>query len=301
MRNKAFIPLTFISILWGINYPISAFLLQSFSPVFLSTIRISCTSIILILIAISQKGIRRPTVTEWKLLLGAGIFGTLINQIFFFTGLQHTTSANASLIIALAPITTIFLERIVFKEKLTYKKIIGAMISLVGVFSIIGITSRSLEISWGDLNILIAMFSLSISILFIRALSKNMNSFFITVFATVLGSLFMIPAAGVEAIISETVISYSILLWLLLISSAIITQGMAGFLWNKSVGEVGAGTASMFMNIPPFVAILAAYFILGDPILARQIVGGLLVLFGVYIANKPSGKHEIVLKPSKSV
>ncbi len=299
-NNKAFLSLFLVSVLWGCNYPISAYLLQGFSPVFLSTVRICFTSVFLLIVAMVNKGIRRPTHSEWKLLLGAGIFGTLINQTFYFTGLHHTTPANASLIIALAPIATIFLERIIFKVKFTVKKSTGALISLMGVFSIIGVAGGSLGISWGDLNIVIAMLCLSISLLFIRALSKTMNTYIITIYATVLGSVLMIPAAGVEGIVSGTVISHSVIMWVLLISAGILAQGIAGFWWNRGVSEVGAGTASMFMNIQPFVAILASHFILGDPILVSQILGGILVLLGVFIANMPSVKPQLVMRPNKS-
>ncbi|TDL66673.1 DMT family transporter [Rhodococcus qingshengii] len=300
-NNKAFLSLFLVSVLWGCNYPISAYLLQGFSPVFLSTVRICFTSLFLLIVALVHKGIRRPTSSEWKLLLGAGIFGTLINQTFYFTGLHHTTPANASLIIALAPIATIFLERIIFKVKFTMKKAAGALISLMGVFSIIGVASGSFGISWSDLNIVVAMLCLSISLLFIRALSKTLNTYIITIYSTVLGSVLMIPAAGVEGIVSGTVISDSMIMWFLLISAGILAQGIAGFWWNKGVSEVGAGTASMFMNVQPFVAILASHFILGDPILVSQILGGILVLLGVFIANMPSGKTEMVMEPNKGL
>ncbi|WP_160720558.1 DMT family transporter [Bacillus sp. USDA818B3_A] len=287
---KAFISLFLVSVLWGCNYPISAYLLQGFSPVLLSTVRICFTSLFLIICALIHKGMMRPTVSEWKYLIGVGIFGTLLNQTFYFTGLHHTTPANASLIISLAPIATILLERIIFKVKFTIKKSAGAMISLIGVFSIIGVANGALGISWGDFNILIAMLCLSISILFIRGLAKTMNTFIITVYSTVLGSVLMIPAAGVENLVSGSVISHSLFMWVLLIFAGIMAQGVAGFWWNKGVAKVGAGTASMFMNIQPFVAILASHFILGNHISINQIIGGILVLLGVFIANMPSVK-----------
>jgi drug/metabolite transporter (DMT)-like permease len=300
-HHKALISLFLVSVLWGFNYPVSAYLLEGFSPVFLSTVRICFTSLFLIGVAIVHKGIRKPTKSEWKLLVGAGIFGTLINQTFYFTGLHHTTPANASLIIALTPIATILLERIFYKEKLTFKKSTGATISLLGVFSIIGVAHGSISVSFGDLNILVAMLCLSISLLYIRKLAKTMNAYVITIYATVLGSVLMIPAAGVERMVAGTVVSDSLHMWLLLIAAGIVAQGIAGFWWNKGVSEVGAGTASMFMNIQPFTAILASHFILGDPILINQIIGGVLVLVGVFIANLPSAKSGVVVEQGKSM
>jgi drug/metabolite transporter (DMT)-like permease len=299
-HNKALISLFLVSILWGCNYPVSAYLLNGFSPVFLSTVRICFTSLFLIIFALIHKGMRFPTKSEWKLLVGAGIFGTLINQTFYFTGLNHTTPANASLIIAMTPIATILLERFFYKVKFTVKKASGALISLVGVFSIIGVSGGSIGVSWGDFNILVAMICLSISILIIRGLSKTMGSYVITIYSTVLGSILMVPAAGVESFVSGTQISHSLLMWGLLISAGILAQGIAGFWWNKGLAEVGAGTASMFMNIQPFVAILASHFILDDPILLNQILGGILVLVGVFIANMPNPQSKMLSGQSKS-
>jgi drug/metabolite transporter (DMT)-like permease len=297
---KAFISLFLVSVLWGCNYPVSAYLLEGFSPVLLSTVRICFTSLFLIICALKHKGMKFPTILEWKYLIGVGIFGTLLNQTFYFTGLHHTTPANASLIISLAPIATILLERIIFKVKFTIKKSAGAIISLIGVFSIIGVANGALGISLGDFNILIAMLCLSISILFIRGLAKTMNTFIITVYSTVLGSVLMIPAAGVENLVSGSVISHSLFMWILLILAGIMAQGVAGFWWNKGVAKVGAGTASMFMNIQPFVAILASHFILGNHISLNQIIGGILVLLGVFIANMPSVKTVVSTGSNKA-
>lgn len=300
-HNKALISLFLVSILWGCNYPISAYLLKGFSPVFLSTVRICFTSLFLIIVAIVHKGMKRPTTSEWKYLVGVGIFGTLLNQTFYFTGLRHTSPANASLIIAMAPIATILLERIFFKVKLSMKIASGALISLLGVFSIIGVANGSFGISFGDFNILIAMLCLSISLLFIRGLAKTMDSFVITIYATVLGSVLMLPAAGVESLVGGSVVSHSPLMWILLISAGILAQGVAGFWWNGGVAKVGAGTASMFMNIQPFVAILASHFILGNQIMLTQIIGGVLVLLGVFIANMPVVKPMIAVESKKSL
>lgn len=300
-QNKAFISLFFVSVLWGWNYPVSAYLLHSFSPVFLSTVRICFTSLFLIIIAVANKGLRKPTLSEWKLLIGVGIFGTLLNQTFYFTGLHHTTPANAALINAMAPIITIFLERVILRVKLTPKKALGAVISLIGVFSIIGVANGSFGISLGDLNVLIAVICLSISLLFIRSLAKTMPSFSITIFATVLGSVLMVPAAGVENIVGESLVSHSFFNWFLLIMAGILAQGIAGFWWNGGVAKVGAGTAAMFMNIQPFVAIVASHFILGNPILPLQIMGGILVLTGVFIANMPTVRPIVATQTNKSM
>ncbi|KEO81526.1 DMT family transporter [Tumebacillus flagellatus] len=281
-----------VSLLWGSNYAISAYLLRDFSPIFLSFVRICMTSLFLISVGMINGGLRKPTKKEWGLLAGAGIFGTLLNQTFYFTGLHHSTAGNAALILALAPICTTILARIFLKEKFNVFKISGAIIGLAGVVIIV-VMGKSSEfgLSIGDLYLLLAMLTLSTSLLFIRRLTESLSSYAVTIFSTVFGSaLMVIPFTG-EAVAGSTVVSHSIWLWILLAAAGILNQGLAGFWWNSGVSVIGASRAAMFMNVQPFIALLAGHFLLGDPIFGSQIIGGILILGGVAVANKkPTSK-----------
>lgn len=281
-----------VSVLWGFNYVASAYLLQFFSPIFLSTARIGITSLFLLSVAFAKgRGVlRKPTFKEWGLLLGVGVFGTLFNQVFYFTGLNHSTPANAALIIAMSPVATVLLERLVFGVRLTISKGIGVLLGLMGVIIIVAFGSGQVGMSAGDIYLLLAMLALSVSLLFIRGLSGTMSSYAVTIFATVLGACFMLPAAGGEWLMGGTRVSSDWAPWLIMAAAGVVAQGLAGFWWNRGVGSAGAGTAAMFMNLPPFVALLAGHFFLGDAIYVMQVVGGMFVLLGVLVANSSSWK-----------
>jgi drug/metabolite transporter (DMT)-like permease len=275
-----------VSLLWGCNYVASAYLLRDFSPVFLSFSRLLVTSIFLIGVALIKGGLKRPSLQEWLLLFFAGIFGTLVNQLFYFQGLIHSTAGNAALIIALSPVATTFLARIFLKENITWFKLMGATLALTGVGFIILYGGKSLGASKGDVYILLAMLGLSISLLFIRKLTVTMSSYDVTIYATVIGTIFMSPAAVVEVAQGQLHATAQLLPWIILICVAVFGQGIAGFWWNQGISVVGASTSSMFMNIPPFIAIIVAFFVLGDPIQIAQIAGGILILIGVALSNK---------------
>lgn len=285
-QKSALIRLFGVSLLWGFNYVVSAYLLNYFSPIFLSFTRISMTSLFLLLVASRVGGLRKPTRREWVLLAGAGIFGTLFNQVFFFTGLKHSTAANAALIIAMTPIVTTILERVFLKVPMTISKGIGAVSSLAGVVVIVGLNGQSMGISIGDISLLLAMFGLSMGILFVRGLTGSMSPYEVTIFSTILGSVLMAPAAAGEAVWGHTLVSHDVWAWGILAMAALVAQGLAGFWWNRGVSVLGAGASAMFMNIPPFIALLAGHFVLHNAIYTTQVLGGVLVLLGVFIANK---------------
>lgn len=288
-----------VSMLWGFNYVSSAYLLKDFSPIFLSFSRLLLTSLFLLSIGLISGKMKKPTAKEWGLLAAAGFFGTLLNQFFYFTGLQDSTAGNAALIIALSPVATTILARPFLGEAITPFKLIGAFIALVGVAFIVIFGGQSLGISLGDIYLLIAMLSLSVSLLFIGRLTKSLSSFNITILATVIGTVLMAPAAGIEMLRGHMHISGHAGMWIVLVAAAIMGQGLAAFWWNQGISIVGASASSMFMNIPPFVAIVVAHFVLGDPIRASQLVGGLLILLGVALSNSKMNTHR--LRPTKSL
>ncbi|RKN79113.1 DMT family transporter [Paenibacillus ginsengarvi] len=281
-----------VSLLWGFNYVASAYLLRDFSPIILSYSRLFLTSLLLIAIALAHGRMRKPSRRDWLLLAVAGFFGTLLNQFFYFTGLQNSTAGNAALIIALSPVATIFLAKLFLRESITAFKLIGSLIALVGVAMIVLFGGKALGISLGDVYLLLAMLAMSISLLFIRRLSQSMDSYDITILATVVGTVLMTPAAVMEGVQGHMHVSAHLTMWLVLAAAAIFGQGLAGFWWNQGISRVGASTSSMFMNIPPFVAIIVAYFVLGDPIQPAQIAGGVLILFGVFLANVTPARNK---------
>jgi len=133
--------------------------------------------------------------------------------------------------------------------------------------------------------LLVAMLGMSVSLLFIRKLTAVMTSYEVTIYSTVIGTILMSPAVGIEALNGGMHASHRVFTWVLLVCVAVIGQGLAGFWWNQGIAVAGPSMSAMFMNIPPFIAIIVSHFVLGDPIMLAQLGGGVLILAGVAITN----------------
>lgn len=286
MVRPVILKLLAVSVLWGCNYVASAYLLREFSPILLALSRLIVTSMFLLGVGWMSQAVRKPTRREWMWLVLVGLTSSLMYQIFYFVGLTHTSAGNAALIIALSPIATTFLARAFLKEKVTGLKMAGALTALVGVAVIVLNGGKVTGVSRGDFFILLAMLTLAVSVLLIRKATETMKSIDVTIYSTLIGTALLFPAAGVEWAQGHLHASGSPFTWATLIVVALIAQGLAGLWWNQGISVAGASTSAMFMNIPPFVAILVAYVALGDPIMLSQIAGGALIVIGVAVSNK---------------
>lgn len=79
-----------------------------------------------------------PAKRSWKYVAVLALFQTILQYVFFYTGLAHTSGVRGSIINALGTFFSIFLAAFVFRlEKLNSVKILGSVLGFVGVLLIV--------------------------------------------------------------------------------------------------------------------------------------------------------------------
>lgn len=87
------------------------------------------------LLMIPLLGVAMPeSVQEWALLLGLGVFGTLIPILAMNISLQLLGAARGSVIITLQPVLTIFFSTAFLSETLTLQQWIGGTLVIIAIF-----------------------------------------------------------------------------------------------------------------------------------------------------------------------
>jgi drug/metabolite transporter (DMT)-like permease len=113
---------------------------------------------------------------DYLLLATCGLFGVAINQLFFFNGLQLTSSINAAIIMSTNPIIVVILALFILKEKITLNRALGIIVGGTGAIVFILINSSE-KISGdsvsGDLFIFINAFSYGLYLVLAKPLMKK--------------------------------------------------------------------------------------------------------------------------------
>lgn len=285
--------------LWASNYIAGEILLREFSPVFLSEFRLTMVLLMFLIWAWLSKSFIRLTRREIVLFCLMGLIGYAINQTFFFNGLKYTSATNAALIFGLAPLCTVGFSAIFLKERITVNMIIGSLIALFGLYQVLS-TNGVLEFHKGDLMVAGAMLTFSANFIFVRILSRRVSSFMTTVYSFLFGGVFFFPFG---LIVENVSLSHPFSMWILAAASGIASQGLAGFLWNKEMNRVGAAKSSNLVNLQPPIVMVLGFFILHESITSQQIIGAVLVLFGVLFGTLQKNlfkRHAKFPSPTKA-
>jgi drug/metabolite transporter (DMT)-like permease len=217
-----------------------------------------------------------------------GMTGVFAYNAFFFKGLQYIPAGRASLIIALNPIGISALSAVFFKERLTWIKTLGILLSVSG--AIVVITNGRLSQIWsggigvGELMILGCVASWVSYSLIGKAVMGDMTPLAAVTYATLVGvaALFFPAAAGG---MFSRMWQYGAGEWASLFYLGFFGTVLGFFWYYDGIRKIGPAKASVFINFVPVSAIVMAYFFLGEAFTPSLAVGAAMVIGGVYATN----------------
>lgn len=287
-RQLAILALISAASLWGSAFVATKVAVVEFQPFTLALVRFVLASAILLPIAHYQW--RRTTERiplPWSALALLGLFGVTLFYASFNLGMAHTTATKGSLIHGAIPALTALAAIIVLRERPSLINVVGIALSIGGVVVIVGIGSNDLAggTLLGDALVLVSALVWTAFTVLGKRIGPQIPSVIATAYTSLFGMIFLIPFAGYEAATTSigpvTPLGLLALAYLTLGSSA-----AAFFLWTFSLSHLSASQVGVFMNFVPVTGVATAVILLGEPLLPTQVIGGALVLIGVYFANR---------------
>jgi drug/metabolite transporter (DMT)-like permease len=277
--------------LWGGTWVAGRVLAQSITPMTAAFLRFAIASFLLIIMCYRAEG-RMPILRRNQILPVAflGATGVFTYSFFFFNGLQTIPAGRAALIVACIPVCISMLSAVLYKEKFGPIRIIGALTSLVGVSIVIAdgdpIALLSGGVSRGDFMILGCVASWTAYSIGGRSVMKTLSPLTAVAWSSFFGTIMLFPAALNEGLV-EGIINCRPIDWICVVYLGALATALAYFWYYQAISIIGASRAGIFINTVPVFAVIMGFFFLGEPIHLSLITGGLMVVTGVYLTNRP--------------
>jgi drug/metabolite transporter (DMT)-like permease len=224
---------------------------------------------------------------KWPLLLAAG-FAFAGDLGFWHASIQLTSVANSTLLANLASIFVTLAAWIFLRQRPSGQFLAGLAAALAGVALLV---HTSLEFSAtglaGDaLGVVTAMFYAGY-ILAVKGLrDRGETTLYLMAVTTTITALFLFPAALASG---EPMLPHSAYGWWVLIGLALISHASGQGLIAYALAHLPAAFSSVSLLFQPVMAALFAWALLAEPLVTLQIVGGIVVLVGIYLARRGSG------------
>lgn len=274
---------------WGSTFMVTKDLIAIWPPFTIAFVRVAVGTLVVLPFALSRKppGMRLP----WGAIWSMGFIGVALYYVVFNVAMMHVSASQGALVQASIPAMTALVAVLWLGERATGLRWLGIAMSVGGVLIVFSGSASDGAPSSLLGNLL--MFTSVVCWGLYTALAKrvaNFDTLVVTAAVTGTGALLLLPLAGYEIVTAnlagEGLPPLPLLGWFELLYLGGIASGVAYLLYNASLRHLDASEVGVYTNLIPIVGVLCGVVVLGDPLSARAIIGGLVVMFGVWITSR---------------
>jgi drug/metabolite transporter (DMT)-like permease len=292
------------TICWASNIVAGKEALRGFGALALAQLRLAGAALVLGILFLAWP--RRPRIRlrarQWLFLLWVALSGITLNQLFFIGGLSRTSVAHAGLIVALGPVMVLVLSCLMRLEALTALKFAGMVISFAGVgFLTMGEARQGSGASLsGDLILIAGSAVFAYYTVMVKELADRYDALTLNMLIFVMGAVMMMPFAG-RAILQIRWTIVPPMAWWGMAFMVFFGSVAAYLIYAFALTELTAARVAAFAYLQPVIATALGIWLLGESLTRREVIGGVLILLGVYLSERERGEERQIQNVVHSV
>ncbi|MBR5795701.1 MAG: DMT family transporter [Erysipelotrichaceae bacterium] len=216
----------------------------------------------------------------WLLILSGALMG--LNWLCLFEAYNYTSVATATLCYYMQPIMIVLVSPVLFKEKLTSKKLLCVAVALLGMVFVSGVLETQVG---GFLGIVLGLLAAVLYgiVVIMNKFITNVDSYQKTMIQLFSAAFIMIPYM---IITSDTiVISMDVVSILMLLIVCIVHTGIAYALYFGAIPHIKTQTVALLSYLDPVVAILLSAIVLQEPLTILGIIGAICILGSTIVSE----------------
>jgi len=276
--------------IWGSTFVFTKLLLLSgLTPAQIFTLRFIIAYVLLLGYSLTRNHCwLSDSVKDELLMMALGVTG---GSLYFLTensSMNYTTTTNTSLIVSLSPLIASALISLFYTtERLNRIQMAGTLMAAIGVAVVVLNGHFVLHLSpLGDSLAFSAALCWGFYSLLMIPANKKYDTVFITRKVFFYGLLSMIPYYLFCPEETSNLPSFNSSILLNLLFLGCVASMLCFLAWNWVMKKLGAVVATNYVYFNPVTTILFARVVLSEQITLYFLIGTLLILVGMYLADR---------------
>jgi drug/metabolite transporter (DMT)-like permease len=286
-RHGAFLLAVVLVVIWGSNYSLLKSLLTQLGPSAVIAARYIVTPLCAVGVLLWHYGFSWPRLErgEWLAFAGLALVGHVMHVSVMMNAMNLSTPFSSALISACGPIFTLLIVRFTGAQRLTRAQLAGVTLAFAGILVFLSDKLQSASTgTMGDILLLAGTPLFACHTVAARALIERRGVLLVMAYATLIATC-PILALSVGGAIEAPWQALSRTQWLALAWSLIVASFAGWLIWGWLNHELGVSRTAPLLYLLPPVAGVIAWATLGETFSAWKILGALMALAGVALAQ----------------
>lgn len=274
--------------LWSANFVIAKIALREFPPVLLAGLRVALAGLMILPVYRWQTRASGRTWTRRDAppLIALGLCGAALNQLLFVLGISRTSVAHGAILVGLTPMLVLGLAVFMKLERLTPRKVAGMLVALAGTAILKAFEPAGSGPTWlGDFLVFLSNLTFAVFAVFGKRVTARHSSITVNTFGYVCGALAMAPLTLWQGW-SFPFAQVSAAAWLSVFYMALFPSLVCYLIFYHALIYIPASRVSALSYLQPLLATLMAVSLLGERVTGSVVAGGVVILAGVWLAER---------------
>lgn len=270
---------------WGSSFTLIKLALEGLAPGQIVLSRLVLGALVLIALAAIQRVTLKMSPKQWGHVAVAAVFGNVAPYLLLTYGERSTGAGVAGVLVAGTPLLTLLIATVVLQDEHNdRRRVLGFLLGFVGVTVVIAPWHDQL----GSMSARIACFFAAVSYaagyVYVRKFLSGKGIHPLT-----LATDQLIAASAILAVAAPFLgwrtphLDVPVVVSIVLLGA--LSTGFANILYFRLIEDVGATTAAAVDYVVPIFAVLFSVAILGEHLTWNIVVGGVIVLLGMGLAE----------------
>ena len=246
-------------------------------------------------LGIYDKDLLKIKLKDLWIFVAGGVVGMFGLNICYNFAISELSLSLAAVLLSLSPVFVLFMAAILFKEKITSKKVICMTIAIVGCVLASGVLESASTMRWSVKGIIVgtigAFFYGLYGIISKTAMERGYHAFTTTFYCLFMVMLVVIPITNWK-LVTNVVVANPVKMSVFLVIHSLCTSVLPYILYTFSIRYIDAGMASILASGEPVAAMIFGVIFFSEIPTVLSVVGIVLVIVALALLSMPDKKHS---------
>jgi len=288
LRNKFGVYIALISamVCWAFSFVWVKVAYIAYGPLTTTLFRLIIAAALIFIYAKIGRQLMKIKREDYLIFLLLAFFEPFLYFLGESYGLKFISSTMAAIIISTIPLFAPLAASRFHGESLSLRHLIGIILSFFGVSIVV--FDSSLNFTASPLGVALEFLAVASAIGYttvLVGLTKKYNTPTIITFQNFIAIFYFLPVWLIFESRQFAETPFHLIAFWAIVKLAIFASVLAFVFFTFSLKKLGINRASMFINMIPVLTALFSWYILDDPLTLRKLIGMLVVISGLFIAQ----------------
>ena len=283
-------------VIWGSTFVVTKGINDQVQPFTLAFVRVAIGALVLLACAFVRQARGGPharwSSLPWGTMITMGLIGVVLYYAVFNYSLVYTSASQGALVQSCIPAMTALVAVVWLREHASALRWTGIALSMAGILIVFS-GGADAQSGGGSLLGNVLMFASAVFWGVYTSMAKrvaNHDAIQVTAGIIVAGAVMLLPLAGFE-VAAAGMPAVDLRGWLGMAYLGAGASGLAYMMYSAALKHMDASEAGVYTNLIPIVGVIMGVM-LGEPLSLRAIVGGVVVLVGVWLTSRQPAVNQ---------